>query len=74
MGSLSKVNSYFYLIISYSISFLFSFTVSRDGLTYLVGICVSPDNSNTAIIQQDKATNRSIVLGKLDDVKLIGEG
>ncbi len=46
----------------------------RDGLTYLVGICVSPDNSTTAIIQQDKGTNRSIVLGKLDDVNLIGEG
>lgn len=52
--------------------FYFSFSVSSNGLTYLVGICVSPNNSTAAIIQ--KAANSSITLGRLNDVNLVGEG
>jgi len=46
-------------------------TVSHNGITYLVGICVSPNNSTAAIIQ--KENNISTVLGKLDRVNLVGE-
>lgn len=46
--------------------------MSRNGLTYLVGICVSPNNSNVAIVQ--KGNNFSYVLGQLDQVNLVGEG
>ena len=59
----------------YVIYFFFVFIsliVSNNGLTYLVGICVSPNNSSAAIIQ--KEGNSSIILGKLDDVNIVGEG
>jgi hypothetical protein len=72
MGNLSKVNLLVISLFIIELIFLFSYTVSSNGLTYSVGICVPQDSSNASIIQ--KETNVSIVLGRLNQVNLVGEG
>jgi hypothetical protein len=54
--------------------FLFSLTVTKDGINYSVGICAPAIGStnNASIIQ--KEDNNSYVLGKLDNVNLVGGG
>ncbi len=46
--------------------------MSYNGATYLVGLCQSPNNSNEAIIE--RRNNSTSVLGRLDQVNLVGDG